>query len=563
MTKHFRFIAVAMIAVSLAACTAKSGPPEFEPGSPAATGARCDGRIDAAFGAWARAGFSGSIAISTGGRFDCLASYGSADEAAGTPNTVDTVFSIGSVSKAFTAATVFRLADDRKLALDDRVGTILPELTGPVAGVTVRQLLLHTSGLNGTHGTDHKPLDRAGALSAIGGLKLAFAPGTGYVYSNAGYTLLALVIEKVSGRSYRDYTMAEILTLPDGRVAGGFWDGQPAAPGPRAVGRLDGGQTGESGGFAGPHWAVDGNGGLAMTTRDLAAWTHALFTGRLVSAASVQAIGTPGHDLGKGRSETPGWVAYDASVYGKPFLTTAGGGGDIGHNAVVVWVPEGERVIAMASNRPEVNAEKLLEKVGPALLADAPLPTPSPPPGGTAPAATVGKYRLETGGGFEVTAAGNQMSISASGADAVAALFPPRGVSADELRRHEERVLALLDGETQEGRKERKALETAFGRITGITPGGTVVRDGELRSYVTVTTDTRTVLGWFAVNQKGGVEAAEVDTGPPTLTLTPAGAGRYRPDDPTGSGPEVVVEFGAGRLTVTGPGGPHVAKLAG
>ncbi|GIG85790.1 serine hydrolase domain-containing protein [Plantactinospora endophytica] len=561
MTKHFRLMVVAISLAALAACTAESGPSESGSSSPAA-GAHCDGRVDAALGAWARAGFSGSIAISTGGRFDCLASYGSAEDAAGTPNTVDTVFSIGSVTKAFTAASVFRLVDDRKLALDDRVGSILPELTGPVAGVTVRQLLLHTSGLNGTHGTDHKPLDRVGALSAIGGLKLAFAPGTGYVYSNAGYTLLALVIEKVSGQSYRDYTMATTLPLPDGRIAGGFWDGEPAAPGPRAVGRLDGGRTGESGSFAGPHWAVDGNGGLAMTTRDLAAWTHALFTGRLVSAAAVRAIGTPGHDLGKGRSETPGWVAYDASVYGKPFLATAGGGGDIGHNAVLVWVPEGERVIAMASNRPEVTAEKLLEKLGPALLAGGPLPTPSPPPGGTAPAATVGKYRLGTGGGFEVTAAGNQMSISASGADAVSALFPPRGVPADELRRHEERVLALLGGKTQEGRRERKALEAAFGRVTGIAPAGTVVRDGELRSYVTVSTDTRTVLGWFAVNQEGGVEAAEVDTAPPALTLVAAGAGRYRPDDPTGSGPEVTVEFGTGRLTVTGPGGPYVAELA-
>ncbi|MFY1689946.1 serine hydrolase domain-containing protein [Plantactinospora sp. WMMB782] len=561
MTKHFRLFAAALLGTALAAaCTEDSDPPEDVTATPAA--ANCDAGLDAAFRAWAQAGFSGSVAISTGGRFDCLASYGPADEATGTPNTVDTVFSIGSVTKAFTAASVFRLVDEGKLTLDTRVGDVLPELTGPAAGVTVRQLLLHTSGLTGSHGTDHEPLDRAGALTAIGRLELAFAPGTGYVYSNAGYTLLALVVEQVSGQGYRDYTVRNILPLPDGRVAGGFWDGQPAAPGPRAVGRLDGGRTGESGSFAGPHWAVDGNGGLAMTVRDLATWTHSLFTGRIVSANSVRAISTPGHDLGKGRSETPGWVAYDASVHGRPFLATAGGGGDIGHNAVAVWVPEGERVIAMAANGPKVDAEQLLAKIGPALLAGSPLPTPSPPAVGRPGTATVGKYRLDTGGGFEVSAAGNQLSVTASGADAVAALFPPRNVPADELRRHEQRVRTLLDGKTQEGRKERAALEAAFGRITGITPGGTVVRDGELRSYVTVTTDSRSALAWYAVNAEGGVEAAEVGTEPPRLTLVSAGPGRYRPDDPTGSGPAVTVEFQAGRLTVVGPGGRYVAEPA-
>jgi CubicO group peptidase (beta-lactamase class C family) len=570
-------LAAMAVVVVLAACTRDTDTPAAPAGT--ATAARCDPALDTALGAWARAGFSGSVAVSTGGRVDCLAAYGSADDATGRPNTVDTVFSIGSVTKAFTAATVLDLAAKGRLRLDDRVGRFLPDLKDPVAGVTLRQLLLHTSGLTGSHGQDHRPLSREAALAAISDLRLAFPPGSDYVYSNAGYTLLGLVIEAVSGRGYRDHTAATILRLPGGRVAGGFWDGTPAAPGPRAVGYLDSGGAGESGDFAGPHWALDGNGSLAMTMRDLADWTHALFTGRLVAPEAVEAIVAPGHDLGEGRSETPGWVSVDASVHGTPFLASAGGGGDVGHDAIVAWVPRDRRVVAVASNTPGVSAEELLRRVGPALLAGRPLPTPSGQPSGGGPsagpsagssagasvgAAAPGRYELETGGVLEVATAGNQVTVTATGADAVGALLPPRGdVAAGDVSAHEKRVLALLAGRTAEGRQERKAVEDALGPVRDVRLAGTVVREGELRTYVSLVAGTRSVLGWYAVNEQGGIEGAEVPTDLPALALVPVGGGRYRPHDPAGTGPEVTVEFSGGRMVVTGPGGAVTARRAG
>ncbi|MEV4461222.1 serine hydrolase domain-containing protein, partial [Microbispora sp. NPDC049633] len=286
------------------ACGAGPGRAARTPGAPA-----CDPALDRAFGAWAAAGFSGSVAILRDGVFECRAAYGMADTGARRPNTPGTVFSIGSVTKTVTAAAILRLADEGRLSLDDRVGAILPRLRGLVADATVRQLLLHTSGLNGTHGGDYEPLSPGAALAAIGRLKLAFPPGAGYAYSNAGYTLLGLVVERLAGSGYRDYVSSTVLRLPGGRVAGGFWDGHPAAPGPRAVGYLDDGEPGHQGGFAGPYWGVEGNGGLAMTMPDLAEWTHALFTGRVVTPASAELAARPGWPLGDGRSETPGWVA--------------------------------------------------------------------------------------------------------------------------------------------------------------------------------------------------------------------------------------------------------------
>ncbi len=225
---------LAAAAVAAACSSAAEGPgPERAADDAAPT---CDPGLDEAFQAWAEAGFSGSIAVSTGGAPDCLAAYGWGDDTTETPNAADTVFSIGSVSKAVTAAAVLDLVDAGRLSLSDRAGDVVPGLTGPAADATVQQLLLHTSGLTGSHGRDHEPLGHDEAVTAIGGLELAFEPGSDFLYSNAGYTLLALIVEAVSDESYRDYLASEILPLPDGSVAGGFWDGEPAAPGPRAVG---------------------------------------------------------------------------------------------------------------------------------------------------------------------------------------------------------------------------------------------------------------------------------------------------------------------------------------
>ncbi|MEU4405903.1 serine hydrolase domain-containing protein [Streptosporangium sp. NPDC023963] len=567
MRKSFPAIAAVALIATLAACDAgPAGPAGQEPRRTADAGAtRCDHRLDTAFRAWARAGFSGSIAITKGGRVECLAAYGTADDATARPNTPETVFSIGSVTKAFTAAAVFALVEEGKLSLDDRAGRILPELGGAAAKATVRQLLLHTGGLNGSHaGGDHEPLGRDAAVAAIGALEPAHKPGRGYLYSNAGYTLLALVVEKASGRSFRAYLASRILRLPGGRVAGGFWDGEPAVAGPRAAGRLENGTTGHPGGFEGPYWAVEGNGGLAMTMRDLAAWTHALFTGRLLSRESAKTIGRPGHDLGGGRSETPGWVAFDESLFGEPFLATAGGGGEIGHNTTVAWIPGQERVVAIAANRPEVSAEDLLRAVGPALLGGGPLPTPTVAArdGGDL-AAIVGSYELETGGSFDVSATAGKVTVSATGPDAVTALFPPSGSTAGDMRGHDERVLALLAGRTQEGRKERESLTASFGPVSDVALAGTVTVGGEVRTYVTVTAGTRPVLGWYTVNERGGVQAAEVPTKPPRLAFVPSGDGRYVPDDPTGTGPRVSLSLRDRNLVVSRADGTSTARRTG
>jgi hypothetical protein len=260
---------------------------------------------------------------------------------------------------------------------------------------------------------------------------------------------------------------------------------------------------------------------------------------------------------------------HDESLFGQPFFATAGGGGDVGHNAVVVWVPDVERVIAIASNTPTVNAEELLRAIGPALVAGEPLPGPDgldrdvDSADSADLAALVGTYELESGGSFDVTASGDQLAIAANGADAIAALFPlPSGFATDDLVAHEDDVSALLAGETQEGREERELLESDVGTIDDIEIVGTIVDDGELRTYVIITSGSESTTLWYALDDQGGIAAAEITREPPTQRFVPSGSGRYRPDDPTGTGPEVTVEFDGSRMAISSAAGTTVAELA-
>lgn len=524
--------------------------------------ATCDPRWDAALRKWSRAGFSGSVAISTAGELDCVGGYGLADRRTGRPNTAETVFAIGSVSKAFTAAAVLGMVDAGRLRLVDRAGEVIPALDGPASRATIRQLLSHTSGLSGSIGADHEPLGRTAAIRRIGRLDRAYAPGRRYLYSNAGYTLLALIVDTASGSEYRTYLTSHVVRTADGIGSRGFWDGDPAAAGPRAVGYLDGGRTHQMGSFAGPHWALAGNGDLAMSMPDLASWTYALFDGDLLSAQSTQLITRPGADRQGGAAATPGWVRYDASVYGQPVIATSGGGGDIGHNTVVAWLPKTEQVVAIGSNTQGVRAEDLLAKLAPAFVSGAEIPLP---PNRTrvdpkALAEVAGSYQT-TGGGFDVEATEDGLRVAAHGTTALEALFPPPDALGGDVERHQERVLAMLSGQTSDGEAERAAIESDFGPITAVDPIATVVVDGELQTYIEVTTEDEAFDAWYAVDTAGQIAAAEAPAETPTLVLVPAGRRRFVPDSPVGTGPDVSVTFGHRRMVVTGPDDSVNARL--
>lgn len=540
-------IAIILAAATLAAaCSSES---DADPGPAAA----CDPELASALGAWAEVGFSGTVVIEGGG-LDCRVAFGLADAEAGTANTDATVFGIGSVSKAFAAAAVLDLVDAGVFALDATAGELLPGLGGPAAEATVEQLLLHTSGIEGGHGADHRPLDRDEAIAAISALESAFEPGSDYLYSNAGYSLLALIVDEQSGSSYREYLDEQILPVPGGH-AGGFWDGEPAPSGPRAIGYTEGEPAPETGGFAGPHWAMAGNGDLAMTAAELSAWTKALFAGEIISPDAVDLLLGTVFDHGDGTAEIPGWVSIGPDMLGVPIIGASGGGGDTGHSAVATWLPETGLTVVIAGNTDGVSPDELLEVLLAALVTGEPMEVPDER-AEVDPAelqARAGVYALESGSTLTVAAEDDGLVVTADGADAVAAMFGSDDFTAEDVADHEDAVLALLDSESAVGQAERDAIEAGTGPITGIELAGTVDAGGELLTYVQAGGEDGDMLVFYALDDQAQIGAVEYDAEPPAFTLIPTGEGEYRPDEPIAAQAAIAVSFEDDLMTVDGP----------
>ncbi len=221
------------------------------------------------------------------------------------PATPDTVFRIGSTTKTFTATAILQLAEEGALTLDDPIAKYYSAAPAAWSGITLRHLLNHTSGIpdfvqvNGFIRGAARLQDRPEELvGLVRDQPLEFAPGSKFHYSNTGYVLLGLVIEKVSGKRYANY-LADTFFKPLGlshtayddfadlveNRASGYW--RPAGPFENA--RL---MTPE---------ASDASGALRSTADDLLAWDQALHAGKLLSRASLEAMFTDyGHGYGLG-----------------------------------------------------------------------------------------------------------------------------------------------------------------------------------------------------------------------------------------------------------------------
>lgn len=170
----------------------------------------------------ANRGFNGVVLVAQHGRVVYRAAYGLANREWQVPNAADGAFRIGSLTKPFTAILVLQLVQEHKLRLDGTLGEYLPALYAdtPAAAVTVAQLLNHTSGLADLPGNYNDPWWQTQARLSftpeefartwIPG-KLQTAPGAAWRYNNAGYFLLGLLIEKVTGSSYETNLRQRLL----------------------------------------------------------------------------------------------------------------------------------------------------------------------------------------------------------------------------------------------------------------------------------------------------------------------------------------------------------------
>lgn len=231
-----------------------------------------------------------SVLVLREGTPEIRASYGMADREQKIAVTPATNFRLASVSKQFTAACILLLMEDGKLRLADPVGRWLPSLPPATRDITLRRLLTHTSGL-----IDYEeviPASMSEQLRDSDVLRILesqdrtyFPPGTGYRYSNSAYVLLALVVEKASGKTFGAF-LGERIFRPLGmsntvaHVAGRTVVHQRAYGYSQENGqwvRTDQSQTS----------ATLGDGGIYSSIDDLARWDAALYDGRLLRPESL------------------------------------------------------------------------------------------------------------------------------------------------------------------------------------------------------------------------------------------------------------------------------------
>jgi len=210
--------------------------------------------------------------------------FGLAELESGRRVTPATAFRLASVSKQFTATAILLLAQDGSLSLDDPIEHWLPSLPPMAAAITLRHLLSHTSGLVDYEDlmdpADTRQVHDADVLKLLEAVnRTYFVPGTDYRYSNSGYALLALIVERASGQRYADFLHARIFA-PLGMTAVAFEQSRSQVPA-RAYGysRVNGQwqRTDQS-----TTSAVLGDGGIYASIDDLARWDAALYDDRLL-----------------------------------------------------------------------------------------------------------------------------------------------------------------------------------------------------------------------------------------------------------------------------------------
>jgi CubicO group peptidase (beta-lactamase class C family) len=281
-------------------------------------------------------------------------------------------FNLGSASKMFTAVAVAQLIDTGKVALDDPVGKFVPGLTAEASAVTVRQLLTHTSGL----GDFFAPQNMAAMMRArtasdllplVADQKPAFPPGTRFAYSNTGFALLGIVVERVSGQTYAEYLRTRVFAPAGMKDTGrdpeplaclavgmtahqpGMSPGQPAPPGPLHP------APGATHGFGSPA------GGLYSTAGDMQLFFTALAAHRLASPWITAGLTAPQFTVepaGEGKPARSYGYGFGTGVF-EGHRWFGHNGGSLGVNAEAAAFPDDGWTAVVLSNRDPPAATRL------------------------------------------------------------------------------------------------------------------------------------------------------------------------------------------------------------
>ena len=240
--------------------------------------------------------FMGSVLVAQDGKVLLDKGYGSANLEWDIPDSPQTRFRLGSLTKQFTAAAILLLEERGKLRTDDLVAKYLPDAPAAWAKITIANLLTHTSGIpNFTSFPDYStteatPTTPEQLVARFRDKPLNFQPGEKWEYSNSGYVLLGYLLEKISEQRYQDFVRDNLFVLL-GMTESGY-DSHAAIILHRASGYTPGANGPVNAGYIDMSIPFSA-GALYSTTEDLLRWERGLFGGKVLSAASLKKMTTP------------------------------------------------------------------------------------------------------------------------------------------------------------------------------------------------------------------------------------------------------------------------------
>jgi CubicO group peptidase (beta-lactamase class C family) len=335
--------------------------------------------IDALFADYDKPGSPGaSVMVIHDGKVAYSRAYGLANLEQQTSATTETNYRLASLTKQFTATAIMLLAEDGKLSYDDRVIDLLPGFPSYARDIRIRHLLTHTSGLwdyedfvPDSQRVQVKDRDVLGLLSRVDATY--FAPGSRFRYSNSGYAVLALVVQRVSGMPFARFLHERIFEPLGMDATVAYEEGVSIVPN-RAYG-----YSLEKYGFTrtdqSPTSAVLGDGGIYSSVSDLVRWDHALETHALLPESTRTLSWTPNRlNDGSATEYGFGWFVDDDG--GRQRLSHHGE--TRGFTNAIVRYPAERLSVILLTNRTGGNPWRIAQRIADLWLGDGVAPERDP-----------------------------------------------------------------------------------------------------------------------------------------------------------------------------------------
>jgi CubicO group peptidase (beta-lactamase class C family) len=496
-------------------------------------------------------GCSGQLLVSEHGAVVAERACGWADRRFHVAMTPGSQLAVGSVTKSVVAAAVLRLRAQGRLRLDDPLARHLPDVPSDKTAISLEQLLSHTAGLPRAIPDGLDDASRDEVVRAVLAHPLESPPGARFAYSDAGFDLLAAVIERVAGVPFDAFARRELLA-----PAGLERSGLAGAPGLRVTEPACGYERGARmpAWREWPEgWSGTGSGRLVTTARELARWADALRGGRAIGADGWSDMTTRRADAGAGVGYGLGLWLRERSDGARVVVI----GGEVpGYRAVCRLEPEDERVVVVIANDDPRGDGRERQVVADALArlargADAPLPPPVAPFAPGSARALEGVWALDGGGRVELWEQDGRLRLGAAGQNALDRLAPDDSVAAARRREAARRTLALVRAVVQQdslaARAEFSAAELAIGfplltrrlrgllaafgdlqRVEGLgavdVAGGAATRCRVRLTFLEREVDVALGFADGALREVGEVEEPAL---PLTLPVAPLAAGGY------------------------------------